>query len=69
MIRVTRGSTQVGAMSERAALGCGAFDELLKFSGQRHRNCGCKLHLSVAARIGKHTALTLYAELVECHLC
>lgn len=49
---------QVGAMLERVALGLGNFDELLKFTGHQHRDCGCKLNVGFAAHIGKQEALS-----------
>ena len=48
---------QVGVMLERVALGLGNFDELLKFNGYQHSNCGCKLNLRFAAPVGEHRAL------------
>lgn len=44
-------------MLERVALGLGNFDELLKFNGYQHSNCGCKLSLRFAAAVGEQGAL------------
>lgn len=51
---------QVGEKLERVALGLGNFDELLKFTGHQHRNCGYKLNVGFAAHIGKHGALSTH---------